>query len=188
VEDRPTCRSRQDLLRAALILAPELTRYLVRKSANATEAHDLMQEVYVRILRIKRPRGVEHPRAYLYKVAACVAYEHRQHQSACPLHVTYDEATPEEGSLASPFIEPDAPESAAAVSERLDALAVRLNELSPRIRDTILWHHRDGYTCDEIAGKLSAATHRVKKYLVKGLAHCREAAQLTEDGSFQPCE
>jgi DNA-directed RNA polymerase specialized sigma24 family protein len=42
------------------------------------------------------------------------------------------------------------------------------------VRNTILWHRRDGYTCDEIVEELSAATHRVKKHLVKGLAHCRE--------------
>jgi RNA polymerase sigma factor (sigma-70 family) len=188
VEAFPTCRSRQDLLRAALILAPELTRYLVRKSSGGTEANDLMQEVYVRILRIKRLQGIEQPRAYLYRVAVSVAYEHWQHRSAYPPHLTYDEATSEDGNSANPFFEPNAPESAAAVSERLDALAAHLHELSPRVRDAILWHHRDGYTCDEIAGKLSAATHRVKKYLVKGLAHCREGAQLIEDGSFGPCE
>jgi RNA polymerase sigma factor (sigma-70 family) len=156
MENLSGCRTRQDLLRAALILAPELTRYLIRKGAAVTEAPDLMQEVYLRILRIKSLQGVEQPRAYLYNVAACVAYEHRQHRSAFPRHVTYDEATSEEANTANPFFEPNAPESAAAVSERLDALAARLNELSPRVRDTILWRHRDGYTCDEIAEKLSA--------------------------------
>ena len=70
------------------------------------------------------------------------------------------------------------PESSALLSEQLNALAARLNELSPRVRDAILWHHRDGYTCDEVAEKLSAATHRVKKYLVKGLAHCRASPSI----------
>jgi RNA polymerase sigma-70 factor (ECF subfamily) len=175
-------------LRGALILAPELTRYLMRKGADATDAQDLMQEVYVRILKIKSLQGIEQPRAYLYKVAACVAYEHRHHQTACPPHVTYDETTSEEADSVSPSFESNAPESAAAVAERLDTLAERLNQLSPRVRDAILWHHRDGYTCDEIAVKLSAATHRVKKYLVKGLAHCRKAAQLIDDGNLRLCD
>jgi RNA polymerase sigma factor (sigma-70 family) len=173
MEELPTCRSRQDLLRAAVFLAPELTRYLIRKSAGTAEAQDLMQEIYIRILKIKVLQGIERPRAYLYKVAACVAYEHRQRGFGQPPHIPYDEAA-EEGISATSFLEANAPESAAAMSERLDALTARLKELSPRVRDAILWHHRDGYTCDEIAEKLSAATHRVKKYLVKGLAHCRK--------------
>jgi RNA polymerase sigma factor (sigma-70 family) len=177
MEVLPISRSRQDLLRAAVILAPELTRYLMRKSAGSAEAQDLMQEVYIRILRIKNLQQIEQTSAYLYKVAACVAYEHRQRGFGQPPHISYDEAT-EEGASATTFVEANATESAAAVSERLDALTARLNELSPRVRDTILWHHRDGYTCDEIAEKLSAATHRVKKYLVKGLAHCRKEVPI----------
>jgi RNA polymerase sigma factor (sigma-70 family) len=174
MEDLSGCRSRQDLLHAALILAPELTRYLIRKSPGATDAQDLMQDVYVRILKIKNLRGIEQPRAYLYKVAACVAYEHRKHFSACPPHVTYDEVTSDEARLADLSYEPNEPESAAAASERLDALDARLNELSPRVRDALLWDHRDGYTCDEIAEKLSAATHRVKKYLNQGFGSLPE--------------
>jgi RNA polymerase sigma factor (sigma-70 family) len=179
MEEVSTCRNRQDLLRAALVLAPELTRYLIRRSAGANDAQDLMQEVYVRILKIKNLQGIEQPRAYLYKVAACVAYEHAQHRSECAMHVPYDDAA-DEGISGSSSFESNAPESAAAVAERLNELAARLNELSPRVRDTILWHHRDGYTCDEIAEKLAAATHRVKKYLVKGLAHCRKEVPIRE--------
>lgn len=174
------CRSRQDLLRVALTLAPELTRYLRRKSPGTTDAQDLMQEVYVRILKIKALQGIEQPRAYLYKVAACVAYDSRHRSAALPPHISYDEATSHDESTAGSGLEPHCPESEAAVSERLDALAARLNELSPQVRDAILWHHRDGYTCDEIAERLSAATHRVKKYLVKGLAHCRRDSPIRE--------
>jgi DNA-directed RNA polymerase specialized sigma24 family protein len=75
--------------------------------------------------------------------------------------------------------EANTPESAAALEEQLSKLTKRLGELNPKVQAAVLWHHRDGYTCDEIAVKLAVVTHRVRKYLVKGLAHCRsDAASL----------
>jgi RNA polymerase sigma-70 factor (ECF subfamily) len=180
MEDVPTCRSRQDLLRAAITLAPDLARYLRRTGVDLSDAQDLMQEVYLRILRIQRLHGVEHPRAYLYKVASSVAHEHWLRRAACPQQVPLDATAIEEAAFTANTDESSAPESAALITERLDALTTRLNELAPRVRSAILWHHLEGFTCDEIAEKLSAATHRVKKYLAKGLAHCREAARAIE--------
>jgi RNA polymerase sigma-70 factor (ECF subfamily) len=134
-----------------------------------------MQDVYVRILKIRSQQKIEQPKAYLYKIASSVAYEHRLRRRMSPSAVTLDEATSDEAALACD-VETNAPEYSAGVTERLEGLAVRLGQLPPRVRDAILLHHRDGYTCEEIAEKLSAATHRVKKYLVKGLAHCREVS------------
>jgi RNA polymerase sigma-70 factor (ECF subfamily) len=73
-------------------------------------------------------------------------------------------------------LEPDPPESAAALAQCIFRLEQHLSTLSPKVRATILWHYRDGYTCNEIAEKLSVVPHRVKKYLVKGIAHCRAAS------------
>jgi RNA polymerase sigma factor (sigma-70 family) len=181
MEELSPCRSRQDLLRAAVILAPELTRFLTRKGARGvTDAQDLMQEVYIRILKIRTLHGIEQPKAYLYKVAASVAYEQLLRSASYPMHVVLDDERADEFATTAPGFESNAPESHALLSERLDSLAARLSELPPRVRDAVLWHHRDGYTCDEIADKLCAATHRVKKYLVRGLAHCRDTAQPIE--------
>jgi RNA polymerase sigma-70 factor (ECF subfamily) len=173
IESLPACRSRQDLLRTALVLAPELKGYLTRKGTRPSDAQDLMQEVYIRILKVRNPQAILQPKAYLYKVAASVAYEHRLRTMVHPPHVTFDEGAADELIASGSESHANAPESHAALAERLSLLATRLNELPPRVRDAVLWHHRDGYTCDEIAERLSAATHRVKKYLVRGLAHCR---------------
>jgi len=181
MEGISSCQSRQDLLQAAIILAPELTRHLRRKGVSASDAQDLMQEVYIRILRIRSLRGIDHPRAYLYKVATSVAYEDRIRRLVRATEVALDELTLEYGASETPgALESGSAEMAATLVERLEGLSERLSELSPKVRDAVLWHHRDGYTCDEIAEKLSAATHRVKKYLVRGLAYCREAAPSTE--------
>jgi RNA polymerase sigma-70 factor (ECF subfamily) len=176
MEHFSSCRRRQDLLRAAIILAPDLSRYLRRRGASADVAQDLMQEVYIRILKIKSLETLEYPKAYLYQVATSVAYEHRVRRLRQPPHMPFDEETVQEGMRGGIAHEANVPESSAVLAERLGALEERLDRLPSRVRNAVLWHHRDGYTCDEIAEKLSAATHRVKKYLVRGLAHCRGTA------------
>jgi RNA polymerase sigma factor (sigma-70 family) len=163
---------RQHLLRAAITHAGELTRFLASQGADVTEAQDLMQEVYLAVLKLKFPEAIRSPKAYLFTIAANLAHVHRLRRAAAPAHVPWDEALPEVHTGHSAF-EANVPESEALLAERLEHLGRRLSELSPKVQATILWHHRDGYTCEEIGERLSVVRNRVKKYLGKGLAHCR---------------
>lgn len=164
---------RQQILRSAIERAPELLCSLRRQVREPNDAQDLLQDLYVRILKLKCVQ-IRSPRAYLFRVAANLAFEHRRQAKERPPHVALEDMPTEaqQGSGAD-LEEANAPETAALIAERLERLKARLNELSPKIQAAIIWHHRDGYTCDEIAAKLSVVTHRVKKYLAKGLAHCR---------------
>lgn len=169
---------RQQLLCAALMHAQELTRFLAYQVSDARDGEDLMQEVYVSVLKLKYPETIRSPRAYLFKVAANLAHAHRLRRATSPRLIALEEAPPEvvHGALSS--FEANAPESEAVLAQRLEELRDRLSELSPKVQAAILWHHRDGYTCEEIGEKLSVVRNRVKKYLGKGLAHCRSTAAV----------
>jgi RNA polymerase sigma factor (sigma-70 family) len=164
---------RQHLLRAAITHAGELTRFLASQVADTSEAQDLMQEVYVAVLKLKFPEAIRSPKAYLFTIAANLAHVHRLRRAAAPTHVAWDEVLPEVLHTGHPSSEANLPESEALLAERLEYLGRRLSELSPKVQAAILWHHRDGYTCEEIGERLSVVRNRVKKYLGKGLAHCR---------------
>ena len=164
---------RRGLLGFAVIDAHKLTRFLATRVGDAVEAQDLMQEIYLRILRLKQPEGIRNPRAYFFKVAANILHEHRLRRNAQPPLVEWNETAAENLRADFEAAESNVPESEAVLAERLEVLRDRLSELSPKVQAAILWHHRDGYTCDEIGERLSVVRHRVKKYLVKGLAHCR---------------
>jgi RNA polymerase sigma-70 factor (ECF subfamily) len=180
---------RQDLLRTALVHAPALTRFLASQVSDVSEAQDLMQEVYLRILKLRDPESIRSPKAYLFTVAAKIAYEHRLRRDTRPLHYTFDNL-PEEllrnDTSNGETADADPPLAAAALAERLHHLGARLSELSPKVQAAILWHHHDGYTCDEIAERLSVVTHRVKKYLTKGLAHCRAPSPVFDAAGRVP--
>lgn len=171
--------ARRELLRLAIMHATELSRFLKSRLSDVTDAQDIMQELYLAVLRVPYLQAIHHPKAYLYTIAANLAHQHRERKKAQPMHVTLDEV-PIEVHTAQPPHEVTVPEAECALAERAARLAQCLAELSPKIQAAILWHYRDGYTCDEIGEKLSVARHRVKKYLVKGLTHCRSAPILLE--------
>ena len=52
----------EGLLRSAVAQAEKLTRFLSAQVGNAAEAQDLMQEIYLRILRLREPEAVDHER------------------------------------------------------------------------------------------------------------------------------
>jgi RNA polymerase sigma-70 factor (ECF subfamily) len=164
---------RHELLRAAISHARELTQFLRRQVSNAHDAQDLMQELYLAAMKVQHSHAIQHPKAYLFRIARNLVHQHHARRKLRPPHIALDEVWTEVLQTAHAVSEANAPESEAALAERLTQLERRLNELSPRVQAAVVWHHRDGYTCDEISKKLSVVTHRVKKYLVRGLTHCR---------------
>ena len=166
--------ARHDLLRAALTHAPELARFLKNRVSNPADAQDLMQELYLALLKSPSSQQViRHPKAYLFTIAGNLAHQHWHQTKMHPMHISLEDI-PADRVNAPPSIDTNDPEAAAIFIERLSQVQQRLDELSVSVQAALLWHHRDGYTCDEIAEKLSVVTHRVKKYLVRGLSHCRE--------------
>jgi RNA polymerase sigma factor (sigma-70 family) len=177
---------RLNLLGSAVKQAPKVMRFLSAKVRDAAEPQDLMQEIYLRILRLQRPEAIRNPTGYLFRVAANIAHEHRLRRDAQPPLVVWDEETAEILRVSAEASEVTAPEAAAALTEQLQMLQVRLQDLSPKIQSAIVWHHRDGYTCEEIGERLCVVRHRVKKYLAKGLAHCRELRPYMRLGGNSP--
>ena len=173
--------ARQELLRSATAYALELSRFIKRQIPNADDAQDILQELYLAILKLHGLEAIRHPKAYLFRIAANLAHQHRERHKALPPHTTLDEAAADALQTATSAFEVNTPESAAALAERIAQIERRLRELSPKVQAAVVLHHRDGYTCEEVSEKLAVVRHRVKKYLVKGLAHCRSTCTVAAD-------
>jgi RNA polymerase sigma factor (sigma-70 family) len=164
--------------------APQLRRFLAHQIPDAREAQDLMQEVYLRILTLKRPEGIRSPKAYLYRVAANIAWQHRLSCNTGPDWVPFEETEEIHASLPDSLRTSD-PEAAAELCERLDEVTQRLNPLPLRVRSALLWHYRDGYTCEEIGERLSVRRNRVKKYIARAMASCRASGGEAPDSMHE---
>jgi len=146
----------------------QLRRFLLARVRNAFDVPDIIQEVYLRMLRVPNVESIRSPEAYLFTVAQHVAQQHTMRQSAMKpsVELTRMLNAPHAASPADPVLELDA-------QECLENLQGTLDALSPKARATFMLHRRDGLSFDEIATKLDISRAMVKKYLTKALMQFR---------------
>jgi RNA polymerase sigma-70 factor (ECF subfamily) len=135
----------------------QLVRFFVSRLRDATEAHDLAQEVFLRLLRLERPDLVRQPEAYLFTVAANIVRETALKRSARPLQVTLED-TPNEQLNNADFFTANSPEESAQQQTRILELERTLATLSPKARAALIWHRRDDTSVPRTVALASART------------------------------
>jgi RNA polymerase sigma factor (sigma-70 family) len=162
--------SPHNLLRLFAEQRTPLNRYFLRRTAHTWDAQDLVQEVYLRLLTADQEgeEAIQNPEAYLYTIAANLVQEHttrRQRTSTAG-----DELEDMLERLAVPC-EAEAGVDRDAMRQRLAKIFARL---SPKCRVAMIMRYRDDMGYREIAERMNISPNMVKKYIVKGLAACRE--------------
>jgi RNA polymerase sigma factor (sigma-70 family) len=150
-----------------------LLRFFVSRLPNSANAPDLVQEVYMRIVRLDRPDLIRSPEAYLFTIASNIAHEHTLKNSRHPPHIALDDIPPDDVPVDGAAFGCVDPEAIAVRRDRVQRLKSVLSELSPKARATLIWHRRDGHTYNEIGERLGVSRNMVKKYLAQAIAHCR---------------
>lgn len=151
-----------------------LRRFLAsRLRSAATDAPDLVQEVFLRLLRIDRHETIRSSEAYLFTVAFHVLHQHTLRRSATPEAVDISALVDERASAP----ESD-PANRAETQQRVDDLQKALEQLPPKAQAVLLLHRRDGYSLEEIGTRLGISRAMAAKYLAKALLHCRQSNRL----------
>ncbi|MGO9995962.1 MAG: RNA polymerase sigma factor [Steroidobacteraceae bacterium] len=141
-----------------------LRLYLSNRLRNVADAPDLVQEVYLRLLRVSRHDSIRNPEAYLLTVASHVLQQYMLREASGFGHrVDVEELESKEDSQAGD------PQDSVDARQRLERMDGRLAQLSPRARAAFIMNRRDGYTLDEIASKLGVSRSMVKKYMAQAL-------------------
>jgi RNA polymerase sigma factor (sigma-70 family) len=146
----------------------DLVRFIARRLRSVADARDLAHEAYVRLLRVKRRDLIRDPQAYLYRIAANVLYEFELKRKADAMGLT---RVAEYQVVEAAFGHPERDVEALLARKRIEAV---LGQLSPRCRAVLILYRRDGLTYKEIGTRIGISTSMVKKYLARGLRHCRE--------------
>lgn len=145
-----------------------LQAFLFRRVRRHSDAADLAQEVYLRMLRVPDVEAIRSPESYLFTIASNLAKEHARHG--------YEErhALDAQNFLVQEQLAGLLPAPVDVDQEhRVERLREVLGQLSPKCRAAIMlqyWHHQSH---QEIAQQLGISTHMVKKYLSQALVHCR---------------
>jgi len=145
-----------------------LQAYFYRRIRTKSDAPDLAQEVYVRMLRVSDTDAIRNPQLYLYTVASNLVKEHAvrdRRQASC---LDIDDASVQQrlGELPSLDSELDAIQTAGRLRSALEQLPVKW-------RTAVILQYRYGLTYQEIADRLGVSSNMVKKYLAQALGHCR---------------
>lgn len=164
-----TAESKQALV-VSLVFShgDQLRRFLVSRVRNACDVPDLVQEIYLRLLRVPDHEAIRFPEAYLFTIARHVAHQHALRQAAKTLPVDLQDMLTELAEA------PNDPALEVSAQQSVEELERGLQALSPKARATFLYHRRDGLTLEEIGNRLGVSRPQVKKYLAKALLQFRK--------------
>jgi RNA polymerase sigma factor (sigma-70 family) len=129
---------------------------------------DLVQEVYLRLMRVQRHEAIRSPQAYLFTVAFHVIYQHKLSRAAVPDAVDILDALADSEAYAQ-----DDASALLDARQRLAEMDRVLRQLPPNVHATFVLSRHYGYTLEEIAKHLGVSRGMVKKYLAKALTHFR---------------
>jgi RNA polymerase sigma factor (sigma-70 family) len=148
----------------------ELRRFLASHLKNAgADVSDLVQEIFLRLLRIKNHEAIRNPQAYLFTVASHVLYQHSLQRSTRPeLMKPLD--------VAAEFDRGNAPDPADElhIEQQLDRVDRDLTRISPRAYAVLIMYRCEGMTLIEIGERLGVSHTSVRRDLVRAIAYCNE--------------
>ena len=139
-----------------------------RLRSAAADVPDLVQEVYLRLLRVPSHETIRSPRAYLFTVALHVLHQHKLSLSTLPEAVDIAEVMSDLETRVD-----ENPATHLEVRERLDQFDRVLSELPRQSYTVFVLHRQYGYSREEIARRLGLSLPMVKKHLARALVHCR---------------
>jgi RNA polymerase sigma factor (sigma-70 family) len=152
-----------------------LRRFLTSRVRNVADVPDIIQEVFLRLLRVSNHETIRAPEAYIFTIARHVAQQHSLQSAARTDSEDLDEML----AQLRPATETD-PALEVLAQQCVEELDATLRRLSPKIQATFLLYRRDGLSMDEISERLGISRPMAKKYLVKALVAFRKRLKETE--------
>lgn len=155
-----------------------LRQFLRTRVRNAADIPDIIQEVFLRLLRVPSRETIRSPEAYIFTIARHAAQQHKLRSASADCLVELDQTLSDflPGPEPDPVLQISAEQYGAVLEETLQGM-------SPKMRATFVLCRRDGLSMDEISARLGISRPMAKKYLVKALARFRDKLQEMEQGA-----
>lgn len=155
-------------------LRPALTRYFLRRTASAADAEELVQELFLRLLRRADLFALENLDGYVFEAAANLVRDRaRRHQARGGRHIDIADI---ETAADDP-----SPEQVVDGRRRLDLMLAALDSLPPRTRTIVILRRFENLTYGQIADRLGISVSAVEKHMVRSMSALRSALGKTCD-------
>ena len=141
-----------------------LRGWLRHRLGNDTDAADLAQDTFVRVIRSQQAHRVRQPRDFLATVARGLVVDLFRRRA---FEQAYLESLAHQGEPLAP-----SPEERAAVIEALLEIDAMLDGLGGKVKRTFLLSQCDGLTYPAIARRLDISLRTVNNHMAKAMAHC----------------
>ena len=136
-----------------------LRKFLIRRgTVRSSDLDDVAQEVFLRLLRYDRAELIEHPQAYLFKMAANVAAE---------WSIRARSSNPHDPRWLSELQADDEPSETVARECIQDKVERALRTLTPRQREVLKLQFTDELGYAEIADRLGTTHRSIKRIVIK---------------------
>ncbi len=149
-----------------------LLRFVAARLHSEAEAQEIVQEAYVRLLKLDEPDAVSYLRAFLFRTAANLVQDRLKQRQR-------------RGELRQLLVF-DAPEPTADVELNVDAeeavsiIRAAIEELPPKCRKAFLLHRVHQHSVQAVAEQMQLSVRMVRLYVARGLAHCRERLEIRQ--------
>lgn len=147
-----------------------LRRVVSRYAGSGVEVDDIMQEAFLRAYAAELKRGVEHPKAFVFKVARNTALGEIRRSANSPIEQTEDF---ESGVLFQHGTDNDA-SNVLEGRRKLHAFTQAVMELPPRCRKAFLLRRMEGLTYKQIANRMGISVSAAEKHVAMGLLRCHQ--------------
>lgn len=139
-----------------------LEGWLRKKLGNASDAADIAQETFVRVLA--RQMAIREPRAMLTTIAQGMVANFYRRRDIEQAYAQALAAWPEQHAIS--------PETRAIMLETLVEIDALLNNLPAPVREAFLLSQLDGMAQGDIAARLGVSVATVKRYIAKAMLPC----------------
>lgn len=149
-----------------------LLSFFRKRTRNAGEVQDLVQQVFLRLSQHTSIGAIENPDAYIFQTAANALRDLKRRESVRTRFISGESG--EEARADSDF----SPERVLLGREAMALAAAALRELPERTRDVFMLRHFEGLKHGEIARLYGISVRAVEKHAARALAHLSRALEL----------
>lgn len=151
-----------------------LKSFISRFIRRPQDIDDIAQETFIRAFRAEKRGGIQHPKAYIYRVARNLAFETLTKKST--QLTSYIEDSCDQSLLESK----ENLEYNMIVSEKLDRVKTAIAEMPPQCQRVFIMHKVYGFKYREISQQLGISVSTVEKHIMTGLKKCRQSVRYQE--------
>ncbi|WP_455811626.1 ferric citrate uptake sigma factor FecI [Pseudomonas graminis] len=141
-----------------------LRHWLQHKLGSASDADDLAQDTFVRVLLGGSAQDIREPKSFLCTIARRVMVDFFRRNALERAWLAMLEQLPEE-QMPSPDLQHE-------LLETLQQIDAMLDGLGAKVRQAFMLSQLEGLTYPQIAERLNVSVSSVKKYMAKATEHC----------------